>query len=42
MSVYRYYHKHRARGWRRITLPLAWMVLRLRAELEWVRARRTR
>lgn len=40
-SVYRYYRKHRARGWRRITLPLAWTVLRLRAELEARRGRIT-
>ena len=39
MSIYRYYRKHRATGWRRLTLPLAWIVLRLRAELEWMRAR---
>ena len=23
-SIYRYYAKHRARGWRRVLLPLAW------------------
>jgi N-acetylglucosaminyl-diphospho-decaprenol L-rhamnosyltransferase len=34
-SVYRYYRKHRALGWRRATLPLAWVVLRVRAELAW-------
>lgn len=39
MSVYRYYRKHRAVGWRRVTLPLAWVVLRLRAEVEWLRGR---
>ncbi|MFM7718037.1 MAG: glycosyltransferase family 2 protein [Actinomycetota bacterium] len=33
-SVFRYYRKHRARGWRRLTLPLAWAFLRLRAEVE--------
>jgi N-acetylglucosaminyl-diphospho-decaprenol L-rhamnosyltransferase len=33
-SVFRYYRKHRAAGWRKLTLPLAWAVLRLRAELE--------
>jgi N-acetylglucosaminyl-diphospho-decaprenol L-rhamnosyltransferase len=38
-SIYRYYRKHRAAGWRRLTLPLAWAVLRLRAEVEWLRAR---
>ena len=32
-SIYRYYRKHRARGWRRIFLPIAWVALRLRAEL---------
>jgi N-acetylglucosaminyl-diphospho-decaprenol L-rhamnosyltransferase len=32
-SIYRYYRKHRARGWRRIFLPFAWVALRLRAEL---------
>lgn len=36
-SVFRYYRRHRASGWRRLTLPLAWVVLRLRAELEWLR-----
>jgi N-acetylglucosaminyl-diphospho-decaprenol L-rhamnosyltransferase len=30
-GVYRYFAKHRARGWRRVLLPLAWLVLRLRA-----------
>lgn len=37
MGIYRYYRKHRAYGWRRATLPLAWGVLRLRAEVEWLR-----
>lgn len=32
MSVYRYFEKHQAHGWRRALLPLAWAVLRLRAE----------
>jgi N-acetylglucosaminyl-diphospho-decaprenol L-rhamnosyltransferase len=32
-SMYRYYRKHRADGWRRLTLPLAWLVLRARALL---------
>ena len=36
-SIYRYYRKHRAHGWRWVTLPLAWAVLRLRAEVEWLR-----
>lgn len=40
-SVYRYYRKHRAAGWRRLTLPAAWMTLRLRAELEALRGRIT-
>jgi len=39
MSIYRYYRKHRAAGWRRLTLPVAWAALRLRAELEWIRGR---
>jgi N-acetylglucosaminyl-diphospho-decaprenol L-rhamnosyltransferase len=38
-SLYRYYRKHRAGGWRRSTLPLAWAALRLRAELEWIRGK---
>lgn len=38
-SVYRYYRKHRARGWRVLTVPLAWAALRLRAELAWIRGR---
>jgi N-acetylglucosaminyl-diphospho-decaprenol L-rhamnosyltransferase len=38
-SVYRYYAKHRAAGWRRLTLPLARGILRARAEIEAVRAR---
>ena len=33
-SIYRYYRTHRAAGWRRLTLPLAWATLRARAELE--------
>jgi N-acetylglucosaminyl-diphospho-decaprenol L-rhamnosyltransferase len=32
-SIYRYYRKHRATGWRCATLPLAWAALRARAEL---------
>jgi N-acetylglucosaminyl-diphospho-decaprenol L-rhamnosyltransferase len=35
-SLYRYYEKHRAPGWRRVTLPAAWLVLRARAELAWL------
>ena len=38
-SVYRYYRKHRARGWRRATLPLARAALRVRAELVAARER---
>jgi N-acetylglucosaminyl-diphospho-decaprenol L-rhamnosyltransferase len=45
-SIYRYYRKHRAAGWRRATLPLAWAALRARAELvalhERIGARRER
>lgn len=32
-GIYRYYRKHRATGWRRATLPLAWTALRVRAEI---------
>ncbi|HYD08519.1 MAG TPA: glycosyltransferase family 2 protein [Acidimicrobiales bacterium] len=39
-SVYRYYRKHRAMGWRRATLPIAWAALRLRAEVVTLRERR--
>jgi N-acetylglucosaminyl-diphospho-decaprenol L-rhamnosyltransferase len=39
MSIYRYYRKHRARGWRRVTLPAAWLALRARAELVAIRDR---
>ena len=38
-SIYRYYRKHRATGWRRATLPLAWAALRARAELVALRTR---
>ncbi len=38
-SIYRYYRKHRAVGWRWATLPLARLVLRVRAEAEWLRGR---
>jgi N-acetylglucosaminyl-diphospho-decaprenol L-rhamnosyltransferase len=38
-SIYRYYRKHRAAGWRRLTLPLAWVALRARAEIAWMRGR---
>jgi N-acetylglucosaminyl-diphospho-decaprenol L-rhamnosyltransferase len=39
-SVFRYYVKHRSAGWWRVTLPLAWVALRLRAEMEWIRGGR--
>jgi N-acetylglucosaminyl-diphospho-decaprenol L-rhamnosyltransferase len=32
-SIYRYYRKHRATGWRSATLPFAWASLQARAEL---------
>ena len=38
-SIYRYYAKHRASGWRRLTLPLAWLALRTRAEIVSLRDR---
>jgi N-acetylglucosaminyl-diphospho-decaprenol L-rhamnosyltransferase len=38
-SIYRYYRKHRAARWRRATLPFAWVALRARAELAWLRGR---
>ncbi len=38
-SIYRYFAKHRARGWRRALLPLAWLSLRVRAELAALRDR---
>jgi hypothetical protein len=38
-SIYRYYGKHRATGWRRATLPMAWVALRARAELVALRDR---
>ena len=34
-SLFRYYTMHRARGWRRVTLPAVWLALRARAELAW-------
>jgi GT2 family glycosyltransferase len=40
-SIYRYYRKHRADGWRRATLPAARVALRARAELEALRGRIT-
>ncbi|MEX2274182.1 MAG: glycosyltransferase family 2 protein [Actinomycetota bacterium] len=41
-SIYRYYAKHRADGWRRATLPLAWTALRARAEIVSLRDRMAR
>jgi N-acetylglucosaminyl-diphospho-decaprenol L-rhamnosyltransferase len=38
-SIYRYYRKHRAAGWRRLTLPFAWTALRARAEIAWLMGR---
>jgi len=38
-SLLRYYRKHRARGWRKMTVPAARAALTLRAELEWLRGR---
>ena len=38
-SVYRYYRKHRAAGWRKLTLPFAWTALRARAEIAWLMER---
>jgi len=35
-SLYRYYRPHRAAGWGRGTLPLAWLALRVRAEVAWL------
>jgi N-acetylglucosaminyl-diphospho-decaprenol L-rhamnosyltransferase len=35
-SLYRYYATHRSGGWRRVTLPVVWLALRARAELEWL------
>lgn len=35
-SLFRYYRLHRARGWRRVTLPFAWVALRARAEVAWL------
>jgi N-acetylglucosaminyl-diphospho-decaprenol L-rhamnosyltransferase len=32
-SIYRYYAKHEAGGWRRVLLPLAWAALRARATI---------
>ncbi|MEP6758871.1 MAG: glycosyltransferase family 2 protein [Actinomycetota bacterium] len=38
-SLYRYYVLHRAAGWRRVTLPVAWLALRVRAEVAWALGR---
>ncbi len=38
-SIYRYYRKHRAHGWWRLTLPFARLALRARAELVSLRDR---
>jgi N-acetylglucosaminyl-diphospho-decaprenol L-rhamnosyltransferase len=38
-GIYRYFAKHRARGWRKVLLPAAWLVLRLRAVLATLRGR---
>jgi N-acetylglucosaminyl-diphospho-decaprenol L-rhamnosyltransferase len=35
-SLFRYYARHRAGGWRRLTLPAVWLALRARAELSWL------
>lgn len=32
-SIYRYFAKHRAKGWRAVLLPFAWVALRLRAAI---------
>ena len=40
-SLYRYYARHRAAGWRRVTLPVAWLALRARAEIAWLFGRVT-
>jgi len=41
-SIYRYYRKHRATGWRRALLPFAWVALRARAELVSLQTRKAR
>ena len=38
-GIYRYFAKHRATGWRKVLLPPAWVVLRVRALLAAVRGR---
>jgi GT2 family glycosyltransferase len=40
-SIYRYFVKHRASGWRAVLRPLAWAALRARAALvSWARGER--
>ena len=38
-SILRYYRKHRATGWRKVTVPFAWMALEARAEIAWLKGR---
>ncbi|MEA2555324.1 MAG: N-acetylglucosaminyl-diphospho-decaprenol L-rhamnosyltransferase [Actinomycetota bacterium] len=38
-SIFRYYRKHRAGGWRKVTVPFAWAALTLRAEIDWLKGR---
>lgn len=38
-SAFRYFRKHRATGWRRALLPVAWAALRIRAEVAWFAVR---
>jgi N-acetylglucosaminyl-diphospho-decaprenol L-rhamnosyltransferase len=38
-SIFRYYRKHRAGGWRKVTVPFAWAALTVRAELDWLKGR---
>jgi N-acetylglucosaminyl-diphospho-decaprenol L-rhamnosyltransferase len=38
-SIFRYYRKHRAPGWRKVTVPFAWVALTVRAELDWLKGR---
>jgi N-acetylglucosaminyl-diphospho-decaprenol L-rhamnosyltransferase len=38
-SILRYYRKHRANGWRKITVPFAWVALSVRAEIDWIKGR---
>ncbi|MEP7059319.1 MAG: glycosyltransferase family 2 protein [Actinomycetota bacterium] len=38
-SILRYYRKHRAYGWRKLTVPFAWFALELRAEMSWLKGR---